>query len=250
MRKAELVFIPLAGAGHLVPEVEFAKRLLKRDDGRFSVTVLLMDSIFIRNVVTHTLYKSLAEFNTPIRFINLPPPVDFSPSKDAHRSIEKYMVEFVDSHKTCVKEAIVKHVCFGVVLVELLTGQKPISLTRSKEGRSLSTYFLHFLEEKHLFDILDAQVVKQGKREEIMAVANIAKRRLSISGKNRPSMKEVAMELEAIRASRKDSDDQQHYHMRTVVIEPWDAVPASTSSTFDNTASSPDILPLLSKKSS
>ncbi|KAJ0011246.1 hypothetical protein Pint_32816 [Pistacia integerrima] len=101
------------------------------------------------------------------------------------------------------------------------------------------------LEEKHLFDILDAQVVKQGKREEIMAVANIAKRRLSISGKNRPSMKEVAMELEAIRASRKDSDDQQHYHMRTVVIEPWDAVPASTSSTFDNTASSPDILPLL-----
>ncbi|XP_031278138.1 anthocyanidin 3-O-glucosyltransferase 2-like [Pistacia vera] len=110
MKKAELVFIPLAGAGHLVPEVEFAKQLLERDDGRFSVTVLLMDSIFTGNFVTHTLYKPLAESNTPIRFINLPPPVDFSPSIDAHKSIEKYMVEFIDSHKTCVKEAIVKHV--------------------------------------------------------------------------------------------------------------------------------------------
>ncbi|KAL6144263.1 hypothetical protein ACLB2K_054958 [Fragaria x ananassa] len=68
----------------------------------------------------------------------------------------------------------------GVVLAELLTGQKPVSVTRSEEGRqegrSLATYFIVSMEENFLFDILDAEVMKGGKKEEIMAVANLAKR--------------------------------------------------------------------------
>ncbi|KAL3746910.1 hypothetical protein ACJRO7_015791 [Eucalyptus globulus] len=88
---------------------------------------------------------------------------------------------------------------FGVVLVELLTGQKPILSLREQEGRSLATYFIISMEENQLFDIVDAQVLKEGKKEEIASVANLAKRCLNLNGRNRPTMKEVAMELEGMR---------------------------------------------------
>ena len=45
---------------------------------------------------------------------------------------------------------------FGVVLVELLTGEKAISSTRIEESKSLATYFIHSMEENNLFDIIDA----------------------------------------------------------------------------------------------
>ncbi|KAM7481409.1 hypothetical protein LguiB_005992 [Lonicera macranthoides] len=51
---------------------------------------------------------------------------------------------------------------FGVVLVEILTSEKPISSTRSEELRSLTTYFMVASKERRLFDIIDAQVLKQG----------------------------------------------------------------------------------------
>ncbi|KAJ0088860.1 hypothetical protein Patl1_33084 [Pistacia atlantica] len=108
MKKVDLVFIPGPGAGHLVPYIEFAKHLLDRDDC-FSVTVLLMDSPFgPPPSVVHT--KSLAESNTSIRFINLSPPVDYCPSQEVHKSFEKFMTKYIDCHRACVKEAIVKHV--------------------------------------------------------------------------------------------------------------------------------------------
>ncbi|KAI6668766.1 hypothetical protein NL676_007171, partial [Syzygium grande] len=79
---------------------------------------------------------------------------------------------------------------FGVVLVELLTGQKPISSLREQEGRSLATYFIISMEGNRLFDIVDAQVLKEGKKEEMALVANLAKRCLNLNGRNRPTMKE------------------------------------------------------------
>ncbi|KAM7478112.1 hypothetical protein LguiA_026325 [Lonicera macranthoides] len=88
---------------------------------------------------------------------------------------------------------------FGVVLVELLTSQKPISSTRSEEMRSLTTYFMVALKEKRLFDILDAQVQNEGRKEGIKRVANLAKRCLNLSGRKRPTMREVILELEGIR---------------------------------------------------
>ena len=44
---------------------------------------------------------------------------------------------------------------FEVVLVELLTGQKPIRSTDSKGDRSLASYFVHALKENQLFEVLD-----------------------------------------------------------------------------------------------
>lgn len=88
---------------------------------------------------------------------------------------------------------------FGVVLVELLTGQKPVSSTEEREGRSLATYFIVSMEENQLFEILDPEVMNQGREEEISMVALLAKRCLYLYGRDRPSMKEVAAELEEVR---------------------------------------------------
>ncbi|KAL5789423.1 hypothetical protein ACOSQ2_004311 [Xanthoceras sorbifolium] len=102
--------------------------------------------------------------------------------------------------------------------------------------------------DNNLFDILDAEVIK-GNNEKIMIVANLAKRCLNLNGKRRPPMREVAMVLEGIRASKKESNVQQNHqeveYVRTDAIEPWDVVSTSASSTFEITAPSLDIQPLL-----
>ncbi|KAF4376932.1 hypothetical protein F8388_022648 [Cannabis sativa] len=91
---------------------------------------------------------------------------------------------------------------FGVVLVELLTGEKAISITRSKEGKSLATYFLISMEEDRLFEILDTRLIKESQnhdRDQIIAVSNLAKKCLNLNGRMRPTMKEVSGELERVR---------------------------------------------------
>ncbi|KAK2971246.1 hypothetical protein RJ640_014254 [Escallonia rubra] len=139
---------------------------------------------------------------------------------------------------------------FGVVLVELLTGQRPISSTRSEEARSLATHFLLAMAENRVFDIIDARVAKDGGKEEIWGVANLAKRCLNLDGRRRPTMKEVAMELEGLRMSNGEATIQQDYEEVEYVAaepgEPWDATATSTQSFVNHSASSSiDIHPLL-----
>ncbi|EOY05059.1 Wall associated kinase-like 6, putative [Theobroma cacao] len=128
---------------------------------------------------------------------------------------------------------------FGVVLIELLTGQKPISSTQSEEARSLVALFLLSMNEKSLFDILDPQVMNDGSQEEIIAVAQLAKRCLNLKGRKRPTMKQVAMELERIRASgeanviRQSDDEDSDIDDK---IEPWDMASCSTRSVITNTS--------------
>ncbi|KAJ0467911.1 putative protein kinase RLK-Pelle-WAK family [Helianthus annuus] len=90
---------------------------------------------------------------------------------------------------------------FGVVLVELLTGERPISLTRLGENRSLATHFMLAMEEGCVMSTFNAMVLKEGTRDELMVLANLAMRCLNMNGKYRPTMKEVAIELETIRRS-------------------------------------------------
>ncbi|KAB5568540.1 hypothetical protein DKX38_002333 [Salix brachista] len=92
---------------------------------------------------------------------------------------------------------------FGVVLVELLTGMKVISFDRPEEERNLSAYFLCALKEDRLVDILQDCMVNQDNMRQVKKVANIARKCIKIRGEERPSMKEVAMELEGLRTSAK-----------------------------------------------
>ncbi|KAL0009211.1 hypothetical protein SO802_010713 [Lithocarpus litseifolius] len=88
---------------------------------------------------------------------------------------------------------------FGVVLVELLTGKKALSFDRSEEERSLAIYFISTLKDNRLFEILEKHIVKEGKAEQLKEVSNLSKRCLRLKGEDRPSMKEVATELEGLR---------------------------------------------------
>ncbi|XP_015583659.1 wall-associated receptor kinase-like 8 [Ricinus communis] len=126
---------------------------------------------------------------------------------------------------------------FGVVLVELLTGQKPISSARAVEERSLAMYFLLSMEQNRLFEILDARVLKEGGKEEILAVAKLARRCLNLNGKKRPTMRTVVTEVERIRASQQgtcftngENDYQELDCFVSDYNAPWDVASPSTAS--------------------
>ena len=141
---------------------------------------------------------------------------------------------------------------FGVVLVELLTREKAISSTRTKECRSLATYFIHAMEENNLFDVIDARVMEDAKQEEIIVVANLAKLCLNMKGKKRPTMREVAMQLEAVQTLQKTPIVHQSHeeveYAKTEMYEQWDAISTSTimSGADSGVGSSSGSRPLLS----
>nr|GEZ30813.1 kinase-like domain,concanavalin A-like lectin/glucanase domain protein [Tanacetum cinerariifolium] len=86
-------------------------------------------------------------------------------------------------------------------LTTLIKGERPISLTRLGGNKSLATHFMLAMEEERVMSIFDAVVIKESTRDELLAAANMAMRCLNLNGKNRPTMKEVAVELETIRTS-------------------------------------------------
>ncbi|KAI8014080.1 putative wall-associated receptor kinase-like 16 [Camellia lanceoleosa] len=87
---------------------------------------------------------------------------------------------------------------FGVVLVELITRKKVLSFDKPEKERSLARYFLLCMQNDQLFQVIDEQIEIEGIVEELTKVANIAKRCLIVKGEERPTMKEVAMELERL----------------------------------------------------
>ena len=55
------------------------------------------------------------------------------------------------------------------------------------------------MEEGFLFDILGTRVKNEGDIQEIIVVANLARRCLELNEKRRPTMREVTKELEGVR---------------------------------------------------
>ncbi|KAI9396829.1 hypothetical protein POPTR_004G191400v4 [Populus trichocarpa] len=104
---------------------------------------------------------------------------------------------------------------FGVVLVELMTGQKPNSNAKSGEKRNVVQDFISSLENNHLFKILDFEADEE-ELEEIEVVAELAKRCVNSSGVKRPSMKEVSDELSRLTSlhedlwGQKNSEETEH----------------------------------------
>ncbi|KAI3861082.1 hypothetical protein MKX03_021920 [Papaver bracteatum] len=132
---------------------------------------------------------------------------------------------------------------FGVVLVEILTGEKPISLERSKEQHNIASYFVSLMEENDVLHVLETRVVAEGNIGQVLAVAKLAKSCLSLKSENRPTMKEVAMELESLRklssSPRPSIQDYSRIHneeQKKLVSEPADlyTVPISCSSIGDS----------------
>ncbi|KAB1215054.1 Wall-associated receptor kinase-like 2 [Morella rubra] len=95
-----------------------------------------------------------------------------------------------------------------------------------QEDKGLASYFTDSMEEDNLFNIIDNRVLEEGEKEEIIAVANLTRRCLNIRGKERPTMKEVATELEAVQVLRKATNLQLPYNVvkaaKTEMYETWD----------------------------
>ncbi|KAL6206503.1 hypothetical protein ACLB2K_023751 [Fragaria x ananassa] len=98
--------------------------------------------------------------------------------------------EYLQSNQLTEKSDVYS---FGVVLVELLTSKVAVS-----NDRCLTSIFVSCMDEDCLKEILDDAIVNEGNIETAVNVANLAKRCLRIKGEERPTMKEVAMELEGM----------------------------------------------------
>ncbi|CAL8138417.1 unnamed protein product [Prunus armeniaca] len=96
------------------------------------------------------------------------------------------------------------------------------------------------MQEHRLFDILDARVLMEGSETEIKLIANLAKRCLSLNGRNRPTMREVTAELEALEISEKTEYSPQKFERsefsKKDSIEHWDVIigPTGTWSASDD----------------
>ncbi|WOK98864.1 wall-associated receptor kinase 3-like [Canna indica] len=87
---------------------------------------------------------------------------------------------------------------FGVILLELLTGKKPIYSTEDEGTLSLPMYFFQALKENKLFDLVEDSVVKEATEEELMGVVGLIEMCLRLKGSERPTMKEVELKLQGL----------------------------------------------------
>ncbi|KAE8728700.1 hypothetical protein F3Y22_tig00004111pilonHSYRG00102 [Hibiscus syriacus] len=84
---------------------------------------------------------------------------------------------------------------FGVVLAELLTGQLPVSSQRPEAQNNLSSYFIQAMQQGRLVQILEPRLANERNIEQLEAIADLAMRCLRLKGEERPTMKEVVLEL-------------------------------------------------------
>ncbi|KAK9029886.1 hypothetical protein V6N11_031328 [Hibiscus sabdariffa] len=121
----------------------------------------------------------------------------------------------------------------GTVYKGMLTDGNIVAIKKSKmmkdekfDERNVEQFIY---EENSLFDILDSIVLNDGSEEEIIAMTKIAKRCLYLDGKKRPTMKQVAMQLELIQASKEGNvieqsgDDESEIYE---ITETWDDFPS------------------------
>ena len=131
---------------------------------------------------------------------------------------------------------------FGIVLVELITGEKPFSVVRLEENRGLASHFIEAMKENRVLDIVDSRIKEEFKPEQVLAVAKLARRCLSLKGKKRPSMREVYSDLEKIRSSLEDlevtieeeeEEEEEEMLIEINIDDSWSVDMTAPASLFD-----------------
>ncbi|PON77728.1 GPCR kinase [Parasponia andersonii] len=89
-----------------------------------------------------------------------------------------------------------------LVLADHMTGQRAIAFDREESDINLANYFISSVKEGQVLQILEAGLANEGNIEQLNMVANIAISRLRVNGHDRPTMKEVASELDGLMRSK------------------------------------------------
>ncbi|KAL1551984.1 wall-associated receptor kinase 2-like [Salvia divinorum] len=156
-------------------------------------------------LLDHTLTAKVSDFGAS-RLV----PVDLTQLSTMVQGTFGYLdPEYMQTNQLTEKSDVYS---FGVVLLELFTGRRALSLDRPVEEKSLANYFLSVLKQDLLFEILDENIVGLENMEQISAVSKLAKECLNVRGEDRPSMKEVAMELEGLILGGKHSWARTNAH--------------------------------------
>ncbi|XP_064995471.1 wall-associated receptor kinase 1-like [Musa acuminata AAA Group] len=92
---------------------------------------------------------------------------------------------------------------FGVILLELLTGKKPVFSIEHENTQNLSMYFLQAMREKHSFDLVEDRVMKEGTQRELLEIIQLIETCLKLKGIERPTMKEVEHKLQSLKRIKK-----------------------------------------------
>ena len=114
-KKARLVFVPAPGFSHLVPTIEFAKRLIHQDD-RFSITILIMNHLLDPNSLTYL--PTIAATEPSIKLIDLPQADP--PSPELSKYPETYFCTWMDNYKPHVKHVIAELSSDSIELTRLV----------------------------------------------------------------------------------------------------------------------------------
>ncbi|VAI62283.1 hypothetical protein VPH35_113081 [Triticum aestivum] len=95
---------------------------------------------------------------------------------------------------------------FGVLLVELLTRKKSCMYRSGGDGVGLISHLISLLAEGNLDELIDPQVTEEGDGE-VQELAMLAAMCINLKGEERPTMREVEMKLENLRASMSVAPD-------------------------------------------
>ncbi|KAB1199800.1 putative wall-associated receptor kinase-like 13 [Morella rubra] len=165
-------------------------------------------------------------------------------SKDLEKATDHFNVNRIlgqGGQGTVYKAMLPDGKIIAVKKSKLLTGEKAIFSTIVQETKGLAAYFTDSMEENNLLNIIDNRVLEDGEKEEIIVVANLTRRCLNVSGRERPTMKEVATELEAVQVLRKATNHRLCNNVdedaKTEMYEAWD-VSASRMLSMDRNESS------------
>ncbi|KAL9229422.1 hypothetical protein vseg_004888 [Gypsophila vaccaria] len=121
---------------------------------------------------------------------------------------------------------------FGVVLTELLTKRTPTSAEQN-----LSIRFLLAMKEDKLLEIVDPRFLKEASKEQLYSMAGLIQRCLNMKGEDRPTMKEVAIELDVLQRQIKHRLGDESYHEAINLRKEADLYPQYSSGGFNPSTS-------------
>ncbi|CAJ1962742.1 unnamed protein product [Sphenostylis stenocarpa] len=122
---------------------------------------------------------------------------------------EKYRAKVADFGTSRMISIDVTHL---TTVVQGTFGYLDPEFFQTKEAKCLASHFVICKEENRVLDIIDERVMKEGQKDHIMEVVNLASRCLELNGKKRPTMKEATLELEGIRRLEGKSNAEERHN--------------------------------------